>query len=1055
MNKFCLAAAFCAATLILFSCSQEEDVSREETPSKEKEWKEVIITASLDEATQPDTRTSLVTEGGAIKEVLWSPGDSVKLFSLGEDAAFVSINTTPTRVARFKGMIPFITGADENGEVSYIYGLYPYRADATYSETEPGVSSTAVITTTLPNVQTGKAGTFDDGYAVTLGRSESLSVPFRTVYTLLRFSLTRDDITSVSFKGNNGEAIAGRFKVGMESKTSTVPEVKGFVSPETEITMKMEDGSAFEAGQFYYFVMLPTTFSDGFTLSLTRSDGRSGDFVIDGKSLTLSRNKFSSISDLDTRVAEWKIDWSTDPDIQDDLLTPLCLEAVEDGTITISNPLGLTIEYIKGKTDWTPVSDTTIEIPVSAGEKVYFRGNNASYSTGEEEYTNISCSAKAYVYGNIMSLINHDDFESLTTLTGYRAFGNLFYNNTNLFNHPERSIKLPATKLTHWCYRNLFRGCTNITRSPELPATDLSIAGPYKFMFFDCTSLTEPPVLPATTVASNAYFGMFRGCSNLETAPALPATTLGQECYREMFAYCTSLTSAPVLPATTMHASQCYDSMFFGCTSLQTAPDLPAMELSSLCYRSMFFGCKSLTKAQDILPATELEPSCYSNMFQGCSNLQSAPELPAQTLADNCYYNMFNGCSKLNYIKMLAKDISAENAMANWVNGVASTGTFVKDFDATWDVVGNSGVPTGWVLEKVLTRDPIYVTGITLNKNTLSLLIGSTETLSATIAPDNADDKSVSWSSSNSSIASVDANGKVTAKAVGTATITVTTTDGGKTASCSVSVSPIAVTGITLNKTTLSLTKGSNETLTATVSPSNATNPAVTWTSSNTSVATVSNGTVTAVGKGTATITAKAGDKTETCSVTVTVPVSGVSLDKTSVTLTKGSTQTLVATVTPSDASNTNVSWKSSNTSVATVDANGKITAVAKGSATITVTTADGSKTANCTVSVIVPVTGVSLDKTTMTLSGVNSTGTLTATITPSDASNTNVTWSSSNTSVATVSNGTVTAKGAGTATITVTTADGGKKATCVVMVNMSSGDREGYVKTEESGWED
>ena len=142
--------------------------------------------------------------------------------------------------------------------------------------------------------------------------------------------------------------------------------------------------------------------------------------------------------------------------------------------------------------------------------------------------------------------------------------------------------------------------------------------------------------------------------------------------------------------------------------------------------------------------------------------------------------------------------------------------------------------------------------------------------------------------------------------------------------------------------------------------------------------------------------------------------------------------------VEPANATNKAVTWSSDNISVATVDANGLVTAVAEGSATITVTTEDGNKTATCEVTVTtatVPVTGVTLDPTSLTLN-VNQTATLTATITPNDATNQNVTWTSDNPSVATVSGGVVTAVAPGEATITATTQDGSFDATCTVTVN-------------------
>ena len=167
----------------------------------------------------------------------------------------------------------------------------------------------------------------------------------------------------------------------------------------------------------------------------------------------------------------------------------------------------------------------------------------------------------------------------------------------------------------------------------------------------------------------------------------------------------------------------------------------------------------------------------------------------------------------------------------------------------------------------------------------------------------------------------------------------------------------IHVTSVSLDKTSLELTEGKTAQLTATVKPDNATNKNVTWTSNNTDVATVVGGTVTAVAPGTATITVTTedGSKTATCAVTVTaapVPVTGVSLNKDSLALGVGDSETLTATVAPANAANQNVTWASSDTSVATVDAAGKVTAVGAGTATITVTTVDGGKTAACTVTV-------------------------------------------------------------------------------------------------------
>jgi len=254
---------------------------------------------------------------------------------------------------------------------------------------------------------------------------------------------------------------------------------------------------------------------------------------------------------------------------------------------------------------------------------------------------------------------------------------------------------------------------------------------------------------------------------------------------------------------------------------------------------------------------------------------------------------------------------------------------------------------------------PGPVTGVSLNKTSVSLIVGSTETLIPTITPANAANKSVTWSSSNDAVVTVSSGGTVTGVSVGSATITVKTQDGNKTATCSVRVDPVAVTGVSLNKTTTSMLVGATDTtLSAEVEPHNATNKSVTWSSSDTSVAEVSaSGVITSKKVGTATITVKTvdGNKTATCTVNVVtsaVAVTGVSLNKSSVSLNAGNTDTLQATIAPYGATNQNVSWSSSNHAVATVSG-GTVTAVGPGTAIITVTTDDGGKTATCTVTVI------------------------------------------------------------------------------------------------------
>ena len=269
---------------------------------------------------------------------------------------------------------------------------------------------------------------------------------------------------------------------------------------------------------------------------------------------------------------------------------------------------------------------------------------------------------------------------------------------------------------------------------------------------------------------------------------------------------------------------------------------------------------------------------------------------------------------------------------------------------------------------------PIAVTGVTLDQTTLSLVAGTTGQLTATVSPDDAADKTVTWASADETIATVDANGKVTAVADGQTTITVTTTDGAKTADCKVIVTKdkVNVSGITLSETTLDKTTDDGAvTLVATVSPEEATDKTVVWTSSNPAVAAVSaTGEVSFLDKGTATITVTAtngtpddtsDDFSATCAVSVVKNVKGLTLDKSALMFETGNSGQLVAAVSPADASDVTVSWKSSNPSVASVDASGNVKALSKGRATITADSHGFKATCEVTVGILLP--NVTADK--------------------------------------------------------------------------------------------
>ncbi|MTH16434.1 Ig-like domain-containing protein [Flavobacterium sp. LC2016-01] len=418
---------------------------------------------------------------------------------------------------------------------------------------------------------------------------------------------------------------------------------------------------------------------------------------------------------------------------------------------------------------------------------------------------------------------------------------------------------------------------------------------------------------------------------------------------------------------------------------------------------------------------------------------------------------------------------------------------------------------------------PVAVTGVSVSPTTASVGVNSTQQLTATVAPSNATNQNVTWSSSNTAVATVNSSGLVTGVSAGTATITVTTQDGNKTATSAITVTIVAVTGVTVSPASASIFAGQTQQLTATVSPSNASNTNVTWSSSNTAVATVnSSGLVTGVAQGTATITATtvSGSKTATSSFTIQgqqpyggtpASIPGIiqaenydlggqnvayndnetanqggayrtseGVDVTGISGTSGYTVGWTANGEWLEyTANVTAGTYTIDATVSTINSGKQLRILLDGTVLTTVSVPNtGSWDTFQTVSIpnitfaggnnkvlrfeiiggdfnidkievksvaVVPVTSVAVSPTSASIL-VGNTTQLTATVSPTNATNKNVTWSSSNTSVATVnSSGLVSGVAAGSATITVTTADGAKTATSAITVTASSTGFPGY----------
>ena len=512
---------------------------------------------------------------------------------------------------------------------------------------------------------------------------ESLS--FRHIGGLLRLTLNDVSPATASFEVSLGKRITGSFTVN--NPASSVPAIVTDDAAADVLTFNLAEAPSTYTDNFILNVPVPT---GSYEMLSVKAKNGNGDIIFsyedeDERSFYSGRGRHSEASISTAGI-------------------PLCLEAIEEGAVVITNLMDLTMEYSFDNKNWTSVSERNIYIPFNPGDCVYLRGNNEKYSIAQLDGsdltgTTISTDGKCYIYGNIMSLIDAENFTERFEFTEIGPFVLLFAGATDLRNHPEKTLELPATTLTEGCYAFMFQGCTGLTTPPTLPATSTKYAC-YGWMFYGCTSLTETPDLPAESVAQLAYARMFAGCTSLVDAPDLPATTVGEEGYCQMFYQCTSLvnppsvfnalsigdngceamfrecsslTSAPALPATTL-GRECYDYMFYDCTSLTDIPELAARDVPSYGYSRMFSGCSSLVNVPDITVDSVDNYGMY-RMFSGCTSLKASPEISVGEVANYGLQSMFEGCSSIETAPEITVGTAGEYGLGYMFNNCGSLET--------------------------------------------------------------------------------------------------------------------------------------------------------------------------------------------------------------------------------------------------------------------------------------------------------------------------------------------------------------------------------------------
>ncbi len=332
----------------------------------------------------------------------------------------------------------------------------------------------------------------------------------------------------------------------------------------------------------------------------------------------------------------------------------------------------------------------------------------------------------------------------------------------------------------------------------------------------------------------------------------------------------------------------------------------------------------------------------------------------------------------------------------------------------------------------------IAVSEIQITPATLSIVKGESKQLTATVLPEDASNKNVTWTSSDTTIATVDEAGKVSTIAEGTVTITATSVENDQisnTSTIAVETSIVEVTEITITPSTFSLAIGGTQQLLATVLPEDATNKEVIWTSNDTTIVTVDdNGNVTAISEGTVTITATSVENDQMNSTsTITVEASIIEVTEIQIisatsSIAIGDIGKITISIVPENATNKEVTWSSSDTTIATVDDNGNITAINEGTVAITVASVEDPQITVSTditiVASIIEVTEIQIVDVTSPIE-IGDIGKINISILPENATNKEVTWSSSDTNIATVdNNGNITPINEGTVTLTVTSVE-------------------------------
>ena len=335
----------------------------------------------------------------------------------------------------------------------------------------------------------GQIGTLND-----IATKYDYATAIATISDISDNKITADDGSGNAVEFNNQQAIVKFTLIDKaDGSTRLNPTTLTIDYGTGSITLGIPSATYNTNGEGVIYVAIPGFTSQTVTLTATINGST---YSFEKPTVTFVNGNYYAISVQMTKTF-------------DSLSTPLTFEAKTAGAVVTFTPptnyISVSVEYSTDGTSWNTYTEPITLVNV--GDKVSFRGNNLRYGgyfKGEYAYSHFECSANCFIYGNIMSLINATSYSTSTWMwegSSY-AFYNMFWGNDKIYNHPQKELALPATKLADYCYYGMFASCHNLTVAPDLPAKTLT-EGCYLSMFMDCRKLKRVKCL-ATTIANRS-----------------------------------------------------------------------------------------------------------------------------------------------------------------------------------------------------------------------------------------------------------------------------------------------------------------------------------------------------------------------------------------------------------------------------------------------------------------------------------------------------------------------------------------------------------------------